>query len=157
MDNGLDDLWRRENPDPSEFTHYDRSSGTRSRIDRVYTDKKIASNIKINHVMVSFTDHYKAIFTDRVPSKTEIEKDSWYFNNSLLCKPEFSSTSNIFFFLLETQKTATLQQVTGGKTLNLVVKKMLELFLKTLTFSIKKNFNTEEKTAKLIQKGSLKP
>ena len=107
--------------------------------------------------MVSFTDHYKVIFTDRVPSKTEIEKDSWYFNNSLLCKPEFSSTSNIFLFLLETQKTATLQQVTGGKTLNLVVKKMLELFLKTLTFSIKKNFNTEEKTAKLIQKGSLKP
>ena len=107
--------------------------------------------------MVSFTDHYKVTFTDRVPSKTEIEKDSWYFNNSLLWKPEFSSTSNIYIFLLETQKTATLQQVTGGKTLNLVVKKMLELFLKTLTFSIKKNFNTEEKTAKLIQKGSLKP
>ena len=54
-------------------------------------------------------------------------------------------------------KMDTLQQVTGRKTLNLLVKKMLELFLKILTFSIKKNLNTEEKTAKLIQKGSLKP
>ena len=34
VDNGLEDLWRRENPDSSEFTCYDRSSGTRSRIDR---------------------------------------------------------------------------------------------------------------------------
>ena len=67
-----------------------------------------------------------------------------------LCKPELSSTSSFF---LETQKTTTLQQLTGGKTLNLVLKTMLELFLKIVTFSKKiKNFNTEKKTAKLIQK-----
>ena len=35
-----------------------------------------------------------------------------------------------FLFLLKTQNTTTLQQVTGGKALNLVFKKMLELFLK---------------------------
>ena len=75
--------------------------------------------------MVSFTYHYNAIFTDRVPSKTEIGRDSWYFNNSHLCKPEFSSTSKTFLFLLETQRTATFQQVTGGKRLNLVLEKML--------------------------------
>ena len=41
-------LWRREDPDSLikiefthyEFTHSERSSGTRSRIDRVYTDVK---------------------------------------------------------------------------------------------------------------------
>ena len=33
-------------------------------------------------------------------------------------------------FLLKTQKTTTLQQVTGGKIPNLVLKRMLELFLK---------------------------
>ena len=37
VDNGLEDLWRREKPDSSEFNHYDRSSSARSRIDRVYT------------------------------------------------------------------------------------------------------------------------
>ena len=38
VDNGLEDLWRKENPDSSELTHYNRSSGTRSTIDRVFTD-----------------------------------------------------------------------------------------------------------------------
>ena len=43
LDNRLDDLWRRENPDSSEFTHYDRSPGKGPRIDRVYTDIKIVT------------------------------------------------------------------------------------------------------------------
>ena len=98
VDNELEDLWRRENSDSSEFTHCDRSSGTRSRMDRVYTDIKIASNTKINHIMVSFTDHYNAIFIDRLPSQTKIGKDSWHFNNSFLCKPEFSSTTKTCFY-----------------------------------------------------------
>ena len=103
LDNGLQDLWGRENPNSSEFTHYNRSSGTRSRIDRVYTDIKMASNTKINHIMVSFTDHYNAIFIDRFPSKTKIGKDSWYFNNSPLCKPEFSLTTDFSFFIKNTK------------------------------------------------------
>ena len=76
MENGIDDLWRTENPDSSKFTRYNRTSGKRSRIDRVFTDKKIASNTKINHVVVSVTDHYNAICNDGVPSKTEFGKDS---------------------------------------------------------------------------------
>ena len=40
--------------------------------------------------MVSFTDHYNAISIDRLASKTNSGKGSWYFNNPLLCKPEFS-------------------------------------------------------------------
>ena len=54
--------------------------------------------------MVSFTDHYNAISIDRPPSKIKIGKDSWYHNNSLLCKPEFSSATKTFLFLLKTQK-----------------------------------------------------
>ena len=130
MDNGLENLWRRENPDFSEFTCYNRSSCIRSKIERVYTDIKIASKKKINHIIVSFTDHYNTTFIDRFPSKTKIGKHSW-FNNFLLCKPEFSLTPKTFLFLLKTQNTILLQQVTGGKKLNLVLKNMLELFLKT--------------------------
>ena len=53
-----------------------------------------------------------------------------------LCKPELSSTSSFF---LETQKATTLQQLTGGKTLNLVLKAMLELFFqKNIRISILK-------------------
>ena len=40
VDNGLEGLWRRENPDSSELNHYNRSSGTTSIIDRVYIDIK---------------------------------------------------------------------------------------------------------------------
>ena len=69
VDNGLEDSWRRENPNSYEFTCYNRSSGTRSTIDRVYTNIKMASNFKINHIMLSLTDHYNAIFIDRLPSK----------------------------------------------------------------------------------------
>ena len=69
VNNGLEDLWRRENPDSSEFTCHSRYSGTRSRIDRVYININIASNTKINHIMVFFTDHYNAIFIDRFLSK----------------------------------------------------------------------------------------
>ena len=74
VDNGLMDLWRRENPDCSEFAHRDRSSGRRSRKDKVYTDIKIATNTKINQTMVSFTDHYNDIYLDRLPSKSKIGK-----------------------------------------------------------------------------------
>ena len=69
VNNGLEDLWTVENPDSSEFNRYNRASGTRSTIDRVYTDAKMAKNTKINHIMVCFTNDYNAIFIDRF-SKT---------------------------------------------------------------------------------------
>ena len=93
--NWLEDLQRRENPDTSEFTRYDRFSDRRSGIDRVYTDVKISNNTKINHKMVSFTDHHNAIIIDRLTSTTKIGKDVWHFNNSLINKTDFcSSTKN---------------------------------------------------------------
>ena len=60
--------------------------------------------MKINHIMVSFTDHYNAISIDRLPLKTKIGRDSWYFNNYLLCKPEVSSATRLFFFIKNTKK-----------------------------------------------------
>ena len=55
-----------------------------SKIGSVYSNIKIASNTKINYIIVSFTDHYNAISIDTLPSKTKVVKDSRYFNNSLL-------------------------------------------------------------------------
>ena len=48
-------------------------------------------------------------------------------NSYLLCKLS-SATKNSFLF--KTQKTTTLQQVTGGNTSNIVLKRMLRYFLK---------------------------
>ena len=83
LGNGLDFLWRRENPDFSEFLLQ------WSRTDRVYTDWKNANNTKSNHIMSSFADHYHAISIDGPSSKTKIGKGSLCFKNSILFKPEF--------------------------------------------------------------------
>ena len=77
VDNGPEDLWRRENQDSSKFTHFNRSPGARSRIDSVFTDIRIVNNTKINN-MVSYANHYDAISVDILPTKTKIGKDSWY-------------------------------------------------------------------------------
>ena len=93
-----------------------------------YTDIKIANNTKIHHIMVSFTGHYNAFSTThRLPSKTEIGKDSWKrFRKIILfhISPIFPQLQR-HHFLLKTQKTTTLQQVTCGNTLNIVLKTML--------------------------------
>ena len=59
------------------------------------------------------------------------------------------------FFLLKTQKATTFQQVTGGKIPNLVLKKMLELFLKIQPLKKILEFQDWKKPAKLIAKRKL--
>ena len=81
-----------------------RIYGQGSRVDRVYTDIKVANNTKINHIMASSTDDYYAISIDRLPSKNKIGEYSWFFNKSLLYKLDFSSTAKTFLFLLKAQK-----------------------------------------------------
>ena len=88
---------RRENPDFSEFTLYDRSSGTTSTTGRVSTDIKTASNNEINYLMVSFADHYNATSLKRLPSKTKIGKGSWYFNNHFYVSLISLQLQRIFF------------------------------------------------------------
>ena len=104
MENGLEDLWKRENPDASEFTRYDRSSGTRSRIDGAYTDITSANNTKIKYKMISFCDHYNALFINRLSSIMKIGKGLWHFNSSLLKKKDFCSTTRNMLSILGTKK-----------------------------------------------------
>ena len=64
MDNGLENQQRRKNPDSFKFTYYGRYFGTKSKIEKIYADIKIVANTKINHIMISFTDHYNTISID---------------------------------------------------------------------------------------------
>ena len=99
-----------KNPEYSELTYYNRSSSTIYKTCTVYTDTKIANNTNINQIMISFTDHYNAISIDRLPSKTKTGKESWYFNDSLACKTDFSSATKNY---QKRQKPNIPQQVTG--------------------------------------------
>ena len=78
--------------------------------------------------MVSFTDHYNAVFIDRFPSKTKIRKDSWYFKNSLLCKSEFSLTTKSFIIILKNAKYNYSSVSDWWKNTKSSFKKMLEPF-----------------------------
>ena len=66
--------------------------------------------------MVSFTDHYNAIFIDRFLSKTKIGKDSWYFKNSSSCKPEFLLTTTFSFFIKNTKQNRSSASDWWGNT-----------------------------------------
>ena len=123
-------------------------------MDKVYTDTKIASNSENNHIMVSFTDHYNSISIGRLPSKTVSKKvhgtliilfyvspsssplECCFKENAKILSKNSSTQENItisrpnLLFYLKTKKVTTFQQMTGGKIPNLVLKKMLELFLK---------------------------
>ena len=59
VDNRLQDLWRKENPDSPEFTRYDRSFG---------------KDPKSNHIMASFNHFYNVISIERLTSKAKIGK-----------------------------------------------------------------------------------
>ena len=79
--------------------------------------------------MVSLTVHYNAISIDRLPSKIKIGKDSWKRLMKII-SPQLQRR----LYLLKTQKTTTLQLVTGGSTPNTALKRMLRYFLKTPPF-----------------------
>ena len=97
VDNGLEYLWRRENPDSSEFTHYDRSSDTRSRIYRVYIDKN-ASNTKINHIMVSFADIIMLFLLTDSPQKLKLGNTHGTLIILFYVSLSYSQLKRLFFF-----------------------------------------------------------
>ena len=118
--------------------------------------------------MVSFTDYYNAISIDRVLSKIKIGKGSWCFNNSLLwrmlryylkllhSRKYYNLKTEFTFFVKNTtpqkKKNPTLQQVNDGKIPNLVLKRMLEIFLNIPSLKKVLEFQNWKKTAKLTQK-----
>ena len=120
---------RRKKQDSSEFTGYDRSSGTRSRLDRVYTAIKIASSGKIYCIMVSFIGHYNAISIDRLPSKTKIEKIYGTLTILFYGSPNFTQLQIKCFFIKNT-KNKYSSASDWWKNTNSCLKRMQGHFLK---------------------------
>ena len=61
--------------------------------------------------MVSFTDCYNAVSIDRLPSKTKIRKDKWYFNN---VSPNSPQLQRLFFNLKHTEKHSSARDCWGN-------------------------------------------
>ena len=64
-DLGLEDSWRIANPSEREYTRLDGATGTRTRLDRAYTDKKLGPLTQIRHILNTFSDHYNSILLKR--------------------------------------------------------------------------------------------
>ena len=158
MDNGPEDLWRGENLDSSEFTRYDRPSDTRSRIDKVYTDIKIANNTKINHKMISFSDHYNTLLIDRLSSKTKIGKDLWHFNSSILKNKDFCSTTKNLLSFLKTKRNNYSSISDWWKYTKCQIKENTRLFSKNSTKQEKVRISRLKKRLRnLYKKENFKP
>ena len=64
------------------------------------------------------------------PLKYRFKENAKILSKNSTTQENITISRQNLLFLLKTQKTTTLQQVTGGKIPNLVLKRMLELFLK---------------------------
>ena len=64
------------------------------------------------------------------PLQSRFKENAKILSKNSTTQENITISRQNLLFLLKTQKTTTLQQVTGGKIPNLVLKRMLELFLK---------------------------
>ena len=65
------------------------------------------------------------------PLQSRFKENAKILSKNSTTQENITISRQNLLFLLKTQKTTTLQQVTGGKIPNLVLKRMLEPFLKT--------------------------
>ena len=86
------------------------------------------------------------------PLQSRFKENAKILSKNSTTQENITISRQNLLFLLKTQKTTTLQQVTGGKIPNLVLKTMLEPFLKTPPLKKILEFQDRKKTAKLIQK-----
>ena len=78
-------------------------------LEDVHTDIKIGNNTKISDIMVSFTDHYNAIYVDRHKiiiflSKNKIAKDHGTLIILFYVSPRSPQLHRLFFSWLKIQK-----------------------------------------------------
>ena len=85
----LEDKWRLQNPRERLYTHYHGATNSYSRLDRAYTSTTLNAEIKISHIINSFSDHIQSVSLDRTKIEFERGRGYWMLNTSLLKNPEF--------------------------------------------------------------------
>ena len=80
----LEDNWRLQNPKEKLYAHYHGRANTYSCIDRAYTNTKLQVNIKIGHILNSFSDHFHAVLVERKNQQLKRGKGYWILNSVLL-------------------------------------------------------------------------
>ena len=99
VDNGLEDLWRRENQDCLKFTRYERS---------FCKNPGQTGSILIYKLLT-----IPRLITQWYPLLIIITLFLFFYGQTPLTNSEFSSATKISCFLLKTEKTTTLQCLVG--------------------------------------------
>ena len=79
----------------------------------------------------NISHNYNTISINRFSSKTETWSDIWYFNDSILWKPFFSSAANDLLYSLKIQKNNYSPPTDWWKYTNLAWRRMLGHFPKS--------------------------
>jgi exonuclease III len=88
QNNSLEDIFRKIYPNKREYTHIDKPTGIKTRIDRIYADRATAqAAIHVDHVINTLADH------SAVTAHFKIQNNSgpgyWKCNVSTLMDPDF--------------------------------------------------------------------
>ena len=100
----LEDHWRLQNPNEKLYTHYHGRTDTFARIDRAYTDVRLRPNIKIKHVINSFSDHYNAVLLEKRNHNLKIGRGYWILNNALLENVDYKNAITQLWHNWKSQK-----------------------------------------------------
>ena len=100
----LEDHWRLQNPGEQLYTHYHGMTNTYARTDRAYANAALRTNIKIRHIVNSFSDHFHAVFLERKNQVLTQEKSYWILNNALLQDKDYRREIEQFWNNCRTQK-----------------------------------------------------
>ena len=137
VDNGLENLWRRENQDCLKFTRYERS---------FCKNPGQTGSILIYKLLT-----IPRLITQWYPLLIIITLFLFFYGQTPLTNSEFSSATKISCFLLKTEKTTTLG-VSGGEAPNTVLKKMVENFLKVPPLKKILEFQYQKKSYEICTK-----
>ena len=85
---GIIDSFRITNPKRRLYTYYHTDNRSKSRIDRIYLGKEIASRAEASNFEVTNHSDHKIVRL-RIGNQVERGSGSWIFNNSLLNDPIF--------------------------------------------------------------------
>lgn len=90
QNSNLVDVFRSINPTRREYTHTDKPTNIKTRIDRIYADKATAQSVMyVNHVINSFADHSAVTACFKV--ETKAGPGYWKCNVSTLSDIDFKA------------------------------------------------------------------
>ena len=139
------------------YTHYHGTTNTYACIDKAYTNTKMRPNIRIKHIVYSFSDNVHAVLLERKNKDVNIRKEYWILNNALLNDKEYKNTITLLWNNWRSQKhwfNSVSQSWEKGKK---HVKDFTKLYTRATTKQKKQNATLEKRLRNIYTKIDKKP